>query len=193
MKPYFCPFALALFLLVFFQAAGFCGKIYYYQDESGVKHFTNTPGNNTNFKLFINFDMSSEQLKARTAEIVRRHCKLHDVDYSLVMAVIQVESGFDPWAVSPKGAMGLMQIMPDTLRRMKETKAFDPEENISAGVQYLAMLIKKYKEHGLALAAYNAGPTAVDKYKGIPPYAETENYVAKVLELKKEIEQPQNE
>ena len=180
-------FLLASFLLMFSDLA-FSGKIYFYEDENQVKHFTNVPGNNTRYELFIDFDLTSEQLKEQASDIVKKQCEIHDVDYNLAMAVIQAESDFDPWAVSPKGAMGLMQVMPGTLKEMEQSHGFDPEENISAGIKYLAMLLKKYKKNDLALAAYNAGPEAVDKYGGIPPYKETQDYIDKVLKIKNKID-----
>jgi soluble lytic murein transglycosylase len=102
----------------------------------------------------------------------------------LVKAVIQVESEFDHLAVSSKGAQGLMQLMPFTARRFGVTDAFDPRQNIFAGAQYLRILLNLFQGNvDLALAAYNAGENAVRRYKGIPPYRETRNYVRKVRRL----------
>ncbi|MCD6363720.1 MAG: lytic transglycosylase domain-containing protein [Synergistetes bacterium] len=100
------------------------------------------------------------------------------------MAVIQAESGFNPRAVSSKGAMGLMQLMPATARELGVSDPFDIEDNIMGGVKYLRYLSEKYKGNlELILAAYNAGPYAVDRYRGIPPYRETQNYVQRVLSI----------
>jgi soluble lytic murein transglycosylase-like protein len=114
--------------------------------------------------------------------IIKEHSSLNRVRPDLVRAVIQVESGFNPRAVSPKGAMGLMQLMPATASLFRVLDAFDPAENIRAGVRYLRQLIDKYDgNEELALAAYNAGPAAVDKYGSrIPPYRETQDYVRKI-------------
>jgi soluble lytic murein transglycosylase-like protein len=112
--------------------------------------------------------------------IVRQASETHGVDPLLVHSVVAVESGFNPLAVSPKGAQGLMQLMPGTARRFGVTDSFDVRQNIEAGVKYLRLLQDKFKDDRLALAAYNAGEGAVMRYGGIPPYRETEQYVEKV-------------
>jgi len=106
----------------------------------------------------------------------------HGVDARIVKAVIQVESGFQPRARSPKGAMGLMQLMPGTAREYQSRNPYDPTSNIDAGTKYLSKLLQEF-ELPLALAAYNAGEAAVRRFGGIPPYAETQAYVAKILGL----------
>jgi soluble lytic murein transglycosylase-like protein len=118
--------------------------------------------------------------KREITEMVDKTARKHDVDPLLVHSVIQVESDYDPHAVSPKGAQGLMQLMPSTARMMGVADSFDPEQNIEGGVRYLKYLQGVYKDDRLALAAYNAGPAAVDKYKNVPPYAETQKYVSEV-------------
>ena len=112
--------------------------------------------------------------------IVSGLCTKYDVDKKLVMAVIDVESGFNAAAVSPVGAQGLMQIMPETGKDLDLDDPFDPSENIDAGIRYLRYLLDTFPDRRLAVAAYNAGPNAVKKYGGIPPYAETQSYVQKV-------------
>lgn len=112
--------------------------------------------------------------------IVDKAARAHDVDPLLVHSIIKVESNYNTHAVSNKGAQGLMQLTPPTARMLGVSNSFDPEQNIEAGVKYLKYLKDLYKDDRLALAAYNAGPGAVDKYKWIPPYAETENYVYQV-------------
>ena len=113
-------------------------------------------------------------------DLVREHSQRQSLRPELVRAVIQVESGFDPRATSPKGAMGLMQLMPHTARSLGVLNAYDPAENIRGGTVYLRQLLDKFGSDHLALAAYNAGPGAVDKYDGVPPYRETKEYVRKV-------------
>jgi hypothetical protein len=113
--------------------------------------------------------------------IIDEHASVHGVRPQLVRAVIQAESAFNPMARSVKGAMGLMQLMPATAIAYGVSNAFDPVENIRAGVAYLRGLLDRYSQNEeLALAAYNAGPTAVEKYKAVPPYRETRDYVSKI-------------
>jgi hypothetical protein len=118
---------------------------------------------------------------ARISELVDKTARAHDVDPLLVHSIIQVESNYNPNAVSPKGAEGLMQLMPPTARMLGVGNSFDPGENIEAGVRYLKQLQELYKDDRLALAAYNAGPGAVEKFKRtVPPYPETQKYVESV-------------
>ncbi len=118
-------------------------------------------------------------------DVILEESRKHGVRPSLVKAVIQVESAFNPAARSPKGAMGLMQLMPATARSLGIDDAYDPEANIRGGVRYLKQLLARYEDdEELALAAYNAGPSAVDRYgEAVPPYRETQDYVGKVNRL----------
>ena len=116
--------------------------------------------------------------------IITETCNRHGVDAELVKAVIQVESNYNHRAVSPKGAMGLMQLMPGTANRYGVKEAFDPQQNVDGGVRYLRDLLALFgRDTKLALAAYNAGEGAVQRFNGIPRYVETQNYVRKVLAL----------
>ena len=116
-------------------------------------------------------------------ELITTAAQAHGVDPILVQALIQVESNYQPRARSHKGAMGLMQLMPATAREYKVRNAYDPKANIDAGVRKLKSLIDKYGVFDLALAAYNAGEGAVERFKGIPPYRETQNYVSRILAI----------
>jgi soluble lytic murein transglycosylase-like protein len=118
----------------------------------------------------------------RFEPLVQEHAARQSLRADLVRAVIQVESGFNPWARSPKGAMGLMQLMPATARELGVRNAYDPAENIRGGTDYLRQLLDKYEgNEELALAAYNAGSGAVDRYgRQVPPYRETRDYVRRV-------------
>ena len=108
----------------------------------------------------------------------------HGLDPKLVDALVRVESGYDPEAVSRKGAMGLMQLMPATATRLGVVDPFDPEQNIRGGVREFARLVNVYRGNlQLALAAYNAGEGAVSRYRGVPPYKETRNYVSRILTI----------
>jgi hypothetical protein len=124
-------------------------------------------------------------------EIVQKAAERYGLPVSLVESVARAESGFRADAVSPKGAIGLMQLMPGTAAELN-ANPYDPHENADAGVRYLRDLLMKYMHHDyqveMALAAYNAGPGAVDKYKGIPPYRETQNYVRRVIDTKRKLE-----
>ena len=113
--------------------------------------------------------------------LIEQAAARHGVDSALVKAVIQAESGFKTNAVSPSGAQGLMQLMPSTAAGMGVSDPFDPAQNIDAGVRYLKGQIDRFGDVSQALAAYNAGPAAVVKYGGVPPFKETQNYVSKVL------------
>lgn len=125
--------------------------------------------------------VATERAKAYD-DLIREHSRNHGVRPDLVRAVMQVESGFNPYARSPKGAMGLMQLMPATAKQFGVRNAFNPAENVRAGVAYLRELLDRYQDNEtLALAAYNAGPGAVDKHgQSVPPYRETRSYVARI-------------
>ncbi|HET7178061.1 MAG TPA: lytic transglycosylase domain-containing protein [Solirubrobacterales bacterium] len=116
--------------------------------------------------------------------MIDRHAGSQQLDPRLVKAVIQVESGYNPRALSKAGAMGLMQLMPETARDLSVRDPYDPEENLRAGTAYLRQLLDRFRGSvELALAAYNAGPEPVERHGGIPPYAETRDYVRHILSL----------
>ena len=128
--------------------------------------------------------MDESYFKGPIYNIVNRLAPRYGIDPKLVMAVILVESGFNPRAQSPKNAQGLMQLIPETAQRFRVKDAFDPEENIKGGIAYLKWLLAYFKgDVALVAAAYNAGEGTVDKYRGVPPYPETQKYVKRIAQL----------
>jgi len=157
--------------------------IYRYVDKNGVWHFTNVK-TDSRYRLFV--PSSRRSLKKYLDDyqgIIQQASVQFGIESHFIRAVIKAESGFDHRAVSSKGAQGLMQLMPGTAGDMEVTDPFDPEENIYGGTRYLSLLLKRFKNNKiLALAAYNAGPEAVESYKGVPPFAETQEFVRRVMQ-----------
>ncbi len=161
------------------------GEIYYQVDEQGLAHFTNAP-TSSGYRLLQPgvLPRASRLTSASIQELIAAFAAEHAIDSALIKAVIQVESNFNHKAVSRKGAQGLMQLMPSTIGRLSVGDAYDPHENIGAGVRYLRQLLDQFQgDLTLALAAYNAGEKAVLQYRGVPPYRETQDYVRKVMNL----------
>ena len=130
----------------------------------------------------VRFVSRPHPAKGKIANMVRDLAPKYQLDANLVLAVIEAESNFNPKALSPKNAQGLMQLIPATADRFGVKDAWDPEQNVRGGMAYLRWLLKQFKgDVKLALAGYNAGEGAVQKYGGIPPYKETQNYVAKIM------------
>lgn len=145
------------------------------------------PATRVNAQIYTNADETATpkadySSKTKIKELISRVSQKHGVDEKLVNALVNQESGFNPNAKSRVGAMGLMQLMPSTAKGLGVTNPMDPEQNVEGGVKYLKSMLDKYNGNIiLALAAYNAGPGAVDKYDGVPPYKETQNYVKSIL------------
>ena len=163
-------------------------QIYSWRDANGHLVLSNTPksGATVTFAV-VNASVpirTTRPVSRRAAEfepLILEHAGRHGVNPDLVRGVIQAESAFNPNALSHKGAMGLMQLMPATASEYGVRNAYDPAQNISAGVAYLKSLLTRYSQNEeLALAAYNAGPAAVKKYGAVPPYKETRNYIARI-------------
>jgi len=154
--------------------------IYRYIDERGVVHYTNIPKNDRYQKIFS----SPENNKTAYTALVQKIARQYMIDPMLINAIIETESGWDRFAVSSKGALGLMQLMPSTIKDMNIKNPFDPEENIDAGIRYFRALLKRFNgDLKLALAAYNAGPSVIEKNNRIPDIPETRDFVNTVLSI----------
>jgi len=160
--------------------------IYAFTDPQGVTHFTNRPHSDKRFKAVRMSDpVSAPRYRAPHSRaydpLIGDAAASEGIPPALVKAVIAAESAFDSDAVSRKGAQGLMQLMPETAQEMGVSNALEPAQNVRGGTSYLRAMIDRYGDLGRALAAYNAGPTTVDRYGGIPPFQETRDYVDRVL------------
>ncbi|MEE8348704.1 MAG: lytic transglycosylase domain-containing protein [Acidobacteriota bacterium] len=175
--------SLAVALLVTLTSSAWAGSLYSYINERGVRVYTNIGTNRTDLPREKS-GSSTRRVSNPYLPLIHESARQFNVDADLVQAVIQVESHFNPRAVSPKGCIGLMQLHPDTARRFGVKDAYDPAQNIQGGVRYLRFLTDHFNgELPLVLAAYNAGENAVIRHQGIPPYRETQQYVRKVTAL----------
>jgi len=159
--------------------------VYVHVDETGTAHFTDAP-TKPYFRRLPGFGLPPgvNLVRGRYAELINQVATEEGMDPALVRAIIRAESNFDSHAVSRKGARGLMQLMPDTAGRYAVENVFDPEANIRGGVRYLRFLHDMFAGRlSLVVAAYNAGENSVLRHNGVPPYAETQQYVARVLGL----------
>jgi len=188
---YYTAVIVAIFL-VSLGAGRAQGDIYRYEDDEGIVHFTDAP-TDKRFKIFMRDLKKDKQLRTKLQfastvnpaeydQIIASCASKYGVSASLIKAVIHAESGYNPQAVSRKGASGLMQLMPETARSLKVSNRFDPKDNVEGGVKYLRFLLDTFRgDVSLAVAAYNAGLNKVARYGGIPPYNETRTYVNRVL------------
>jgi soluble lytic murein transglycosylase-like protein len=174
-----------LLLLVVATAHAGGRQIYTFVDEHGVTHFSNVP-NDSRYVAMPMPNRGSEPSRSAPRYIgydglILLTAREYGVPPALVKAVIAAESLFDADAVSHKGAQGLMQLMPMTASKLGVVDPFAADQNVSGGVRYLREMLDRYGDMRRALAAYNAGPKAVDRYRGIPPYPETRAYVQRVM------------
>ncbi|MCO6430314.1 MAG: lytic transglycosylase domain-containing protein [Deltaproteobacteria bacterium] len=190
-------YAAALAVIGLSAPESFAAPIYVYKERDGSIRFTSKPpppgiqakvftGSKANFSIYkVRQPLGRKRLFTNVySDIISKAAADYSLDPALIKAVIHVESAFNARAVSPKGARGLMQLMPDTARMLGVKNSFVPSENIDGGARHLSRLIVKYSGNlKYALAAYNAGEEAVHRFNGIPPYSETRNYVRRVLDL----------
>ena len=169
-------------------------EMYKFTDKDGIVHYTNVrPSGQKNIKTFSfpcyasdptcnQLDWEKIPLNRRAfSEAIQSAAEVFAVDDALIRAIIHAESAYQPEALSPKGAQGLMQLMPDTQAELQVVDVFDPTSNIEGGTLYLSRLLKQFDQNvELAAAAYNAGPGAVLEYGGVPPYKETREYVRRI-------------
>lgn len=184
-------------VLLLNMPAGIAGSlIYKYQEENGVNLYTDRHllgDKYTLIETIVGRPATAESCSGVTNPIIEQrafphlsaiaeYARFYNVDARMVKAIISVESCFDPYAVSRVGAQGLMQLMPATARELGVDDVFNANENIRGGIRYFSEMLTRFgHDVELALAAYNAGPGAVEKYQGIPPYVETQDYVRRVL------------
>jgi soluble lytic murein transglycosylase-like protein len=172
--------------IVFFDpiavAAGEKGDLYRHVERDGTLSFTNVPSDGRFKKVDLDSPPRTRLSMGRLEGTIVHHSMRHRLDPALLSAVIKAESDFDPSAVSRAGAIGLMQLMPRTAEKLAIEDPFDPDENIAGGARYLRYLLDRFSGNlPLALAAYNAGVTRVERYDALPPIRETRRYVKKVL------------
>jgi soluble lytic murein transglycosylase len=190
MKTLYAFITAAVFLINIIYPSAAAADIYMRIGKNGTVYFSNVPVS-SGYNLYMRTERKGRDIsvygRVLYKNIILKASKKYNVSPKLIEAVIKAESGFNIKAVSDKGAEGLMQLMPQTQRKLDVTNPFNPSQNIYGGTEYLKSLIAKYRGNlPLALAAYNAGSKAVKKYGGIPPYDETRNYVNEVMQYYKE-------
>jgi len=183
-----CLLTTYVFLVFCYVGKAGAGRLYSFVDESGIVHFSNVPTDprytSDAFGGTYPYSSSKKTPKnlAEFEKIISRAASQYGLDPNLIKAIIHTESGGIPDVHSSRGAIGLMQLMPETASNLAVSDPSDPRTNIWAGTEYLSQLLKQFRgDLILALAAYNAGPKTVKKYGGIPPYPETMEYLKKVL------------
>jgi soluble lytic murein transglycosylase-like protein len=186
----YCRTLAALFVLLLLVSPAGHAQVYKFVDEHGIVNYTNiAPPKNVSYQT-LRFPCYAADPKCRSvnwentqacAPEMTSAARVNALDESLIRAIIHAESAYQSDAVSPKGAQGLMQLMPDTQQLLQIEDPFNPQANIAGGARYLSELLREFKGNTtLAAAAYNAGPGAVQKYGGVPPFEETREYVRRV-------------
>ncbi|GMV48514.1 lytic transglycosylase domain-containing protein [Nitrospirales bacterium NOB] len=157
--------------------------VYQYVDANGTISLTNVPNDPRYRRVSSSLPHPRSVISdGELAPVIARHSRAHRLHPALIRAIIKTESDFDPMAVSRAGAVGLMQLMPQTALRLDVRDSYNPDDNIGGGTKYLRQLLDRFQGNlPLALAAYNAGEHTVDRYRGLPPIEETREYVKKVL------------
>jgi len=183
---YLCRLACALAAVILSVPADVRCDIYKYVDRNGVMHFTNVPTSSpSQYRVYLRESSDAlprSKVSGSYADIIYKAAEKNGIAAPLLKAIIKAESNFNPRAVSKKGALGLMQIMPGNLKSLNIQDPFDPKQNIMGGARYLKRMLNRFGgKLPMALAAYNAGPKKVEQYQRIPPIKETENYVRRVL------------
>ena len=172
---------LVIITLLFLWQRVAVADIYMYIDSDGILHFTNAP-TTSQYRLYIKERPKTAESSKEYDHLIGEASQMFDLSFPLLKAMIKVESNFNSNAVSKSGAIGLMQIMPKNIKALKIRDPFHPRDNIMGGATYLKQMINRFNGRlPLALAAYNAGPSAVARYNAIPPIKETEDYVKKVM------------
>ncbi len=184
-------FRLSVMVLMWLVATPLFAQIYKYTDENGIINYTNVKPATSQYSIKVigcygtcqrkvnwhNVTLDTDSYRQPIAELAVEY----QVDEALLRALIHAESGFNPQATSPKGAQGLMQLMPGTQRDLGVANAYVAEDNLRGGTQYLAQMLSLFDRNvEYALAAYNAGPNAVREYAGVPPYQETREYIRRI-------------
>jgi len=164
--------------------------VYRFKDSSGVWHFSDTRSDQRYHLYLKTRGLSGKQYLKKYDGIIQKAAERFGVEITLIKAIIKAESSFNPNAISQTGAQGLMQLMPDTADDMKVDDPFDPEENILGGTRYLSLLLKRFNhDKRLAVAAYNVGPTTVEKHDAVPPIPQTKKFVERVMRFYREFKE----